>query len=189
MYGGVATPLALLHHGDINGRTKQHNALQCRSNVSLNNREENYSGVRNALRLPPLRETGHRDILTSSCENEPLLPPSVAPKPIRNGRRQHSLEENLSAPPLPPHKNQFYQIPKQHSQDSKYASPWPKGPIVNNSYTNVPSTSNNMRNVDNINVKPYLKPLPKPPGKESPSRHRKNIGGNFFSTKIKKNVR
>lgn len=180
MYGGVATPLALLHHSDINGRTKQHNALQYRSN----SKEEGYSGVRNALRLPPLRETGHRDILGGGCENEPLLPPMIAPKPMRNGKKQLSLDEGMSAPPLPPHKNHFHQIPRQFSQDSKYAPPWPRGTCMNSSYTNVPGISSVSRNVVIDNIKPYLKPLPKPPGKESPSRHRKHISGKIFMSRI-----
>lgn len=87
MYGGVATPLALLHQGDAgSGRAK---LLQNRSN----SREENYSGVsRNAMRLPPLREAGHRDH-NNGCENEPLLP-SLSCKGTRNGKKL-PYEENL----------------------------------------------------------------------------------------------
>lgn len=161
MYGGVATPLALLHHGDINGRQKQHTALQSRSN----SREENYSGARNAMRLPPLRETCHRDAMSNGCENEPLLPPAVAPKPTRNGKKTPH-EEALPAPPLPPHKSHYQPVQRQLSQDAKYAPPWP---APQNPYGSVlrPAPEH----------KPYLKPLPKPPGKESPNRlSRKNVG-------------
>lgn len=155
MYGGVATPLAFLH-GEINGRTKQYNALQNRSN----SRDENYNGVRNPIRLPPLRETGHRDRgehTNNTCENEPLLP-SVAPKPGRNCKKLPH-EENPSAPPLPPHKNTYQQV--QRLQDMKYTPPWPRAP---NPYSIITPKATE-------SVKPYLKPLPKPPGKESPNRH------------------
>lgn len=150
MYGGVATPLALLH-GEMNGRAKQHNPMQNRSN----SREDSYNGIRNPIRLPPLRETGQRerDHCSNGCENEPLLPTVVAPKvsvkPKRNGH-----EEPILAPPLPPHKNNY-------PQEMRYVPPWPRGP---NPYSVV-----NPRPVEQ--VKPYLKPLPKPPGKESPNRH------------------
>ncbi|KAI4461324.1 adenylate cyclase type 1 [Holotrichia oblita] len=167
MYGGVATPLALLHHSDMNGRSKLHNAMQSRAN----SREENYSGIRNAIRLPPLREANHRDV-NNGCENEPLLPPCVIPKPIKNNGKKNPIEEELPAPPLPPHKNHYQQQPQQHApqrpspQDMKYAPPWPRTP---NTYASITRVNNDS------NVKPYLKPLPKPPGKESPSRHRKQI--------------
>lgn len=109
MYGGVATPLALLHHSDMNGRAK-HAALQNRSN----SREDSFSGVRNsALRLPPLRENPHH--VTNGCENEPLLP-GVCKVGGKNGRK-FSQEENLPPPPLPPHKNN-YPVLRQNSQVS-----------------------------------------------------------------------
>ncbi|KAF5272245.1 hypothetical protein FQA39_LY01327 [Lamprigera yunnana] len=165
MYGGVATPLALLHHGEINGRMKQHNSFQKRTN----SREDNFNLNRNAPRLPPLRETNHkeRDITTNGCENDPLLP-TIAPKPLRNGKK-FSLDESLPTPPLPPHKNHLQQLQRQFSQPQenvKYTPPWPQAP---NPYSAVPRTTTEI-------VKPYLKPLPKPPGKESPNRHnRKQI--------------
>lgn len=168
MYGGVATPLALLHHGEMNGRTKQHNSFQKRSNC----REDSFNGTRNAPRLPPLRETNHqdrdRDVGNIGCENDPLLP-TVAPKPLRNGKK-FSLEENLPVPPLPPHKNHYQQVQRQysHPNDMKYMPPWPQG---QSPYSVVPRNGAD-------NIKPYLKPLPKPPGKESPNRHhRKQING------------
>lgn len=111
MYGGVATPLALLHHSEMNGRTK-HPQLQTRSS----SREDSYSGVRNAMRLPPLREAPHRDHGNNGCENEPLLP-AVGCKG-RNGKKIQ--EENLPPPPLPPHKNAYQPVQRQGSQVNKY---------------------------------------------------------------------
>lgn len=175
MYGGVATPLALLHHGDVNGRQKQHMALQSRSN----SREENYSGGRSAMRLPPLREACHREGSrheNNNCENEPLLPPAVAPKPTRNGRKTPH-EEPLPAPPLPPHKSHYQQVVRQNSQEAKYTPPWPRGAAVAVAVTQNPYGSVTGANNRSSQEKPYLKPLPKPPGKESPNRlGRKNIG-------------
>lgn len=113
MYGGVATPLALLHHSEMNGRAK-HPALQTRSS----SREDSYSGMRNAMRLPPLRETPHRDHGNNGCENEPLLP-SAACKVNRNGKKVSSQEENLPPPPLPPHKNSYQPVQRQTSQVSE----------------------------------------------------------------------
>ncbi|XP_063921697.1 Ca(2+)/calmodulin-responsive adenylate cyclase isoform X9 [Zophobas morio] len=160
MYGGVATPLALLHHSEMNGRTK-HPALQTRSS----SREDSYSGIRNAMRLPPLREAPHRDHATNGCENEPLLPSAAACKATRNGKKLVP-EENLPPPPLPPHKNAALQ--RQPVQDMKYTPPWPRAP---NPYSAIPARPPE-------NIKPYLKPLPKPPGKESPNRHhRKHHNG------------
>lgn len=155
MYGGVATPLALLH-GEMNGRTKQYSALQNRAN----SREDTYSGTRNAIRLPPLRETGHRerDHPNNGCEIEPLLPLPL-PKPNRSCKKP-SHEEGLPAPPLPPHKSPYQPVQRP---DMKYTPPWPKTPSPYSVIIPRPAE----------NVKPYLKPLPKPPGKESPNRHRK----------------
>nr|XP_015838778.1 PREDICTED: Ca(2+)/calmodulin-responsive adenylate cyclase isoform X1 [Tribolium castaneum] len=158
MYGGVATPLALLHHSEMNGRTK-HPQLQTRSS----SREDSYSGVRNAMRLPPLREAPHRDHGNNGCENEPLLPAGGCK---RNGKKVQ--EENLPPPPLPPHKNSYQQVQRQSSQDMRYTPPWPRAP---NPYSAIPARPSE-------NIKPYLKPLPKPPGKESPNRHhRKHHNG------------
>ncbi|KAJ8934999.1 hypothetical protein NQ314_013071 [Rhamnusium bicolor] len=153
MYGGVATPLALLHHGDINGRPK-HPAMQNR----CSSRDESYRASGNAVRLPPLRESAHREHI-NGCENEPLLP-TVSCKIPRNGKKLPS-EENLPPPPLPPHKNSFQPSQRQPTPEMKYNPPWPR--------TSNPYAAINTQPVDNI--KPYLKPLPKPPGKESPNRH------------------
>lgn len=157
MYGGVATPLALLHHGDPNNR---HPPMQNRTN----SREDNYNSIRNAIRLPPLRETGQRERLHGNigCENEPLLP-LMNYKP-RNGKIIPK-EDNLPPPPLPPHKNNYnYQNAAKHTNhEFKYNTPWPKAP---NPYAVL-----NIRPITDNNIKPYLKPLPKPPGKESPNRH------------------
>ncbi|XP_018562676.1 Ca(2+)/calmodulin-responsive adenylate cyclase isoform X3 [Anoplophora glabripennis] len=152
MYGGVATPLALLHHGDLNGRPKH--PAQNRSST----RDDSYRASSNAVRLPPLRESTHREHI-NGCENEPLLP-AVASKGPRNGKKL-PCEENLPPPPLPPHKTNSQQSQRQPTPEMKYNPPWPR---PQNSYAVV-----NTQPVDNI--KPYLKPLPKPPGKESPNRH------------------
>ncbi|XP_057653494.1 Ca(2+)/calmodulin-responsive adenylate cyclase isoform X4 [Diorhabda carinulata] len=136
MYGGVATPLALLHHSDLNNRPK-HNPVQPRQSI----REDSYTTSRNVMRLPPLRETAASHHV-NSCENEPLLPN------FRSGKKKSlPLEENLPPPPLPPHKNNNQ---RQGTPEMRYNPPWP-----------VP--------VDN--TKPYLKPLPKVPAKESPNKH------------------
>ncbi|XP_060529634.1 Ca(2+)/calmodulin-responsive adenylate cyclase-like isoform X1 [Cylas formicarius] len=161
MYGGVATPLALLHRGDNNIRPKHGMQLQGRSN----SREDGYNGGRNAVRLPPLRETQHRDQGLSGCENEPLLPAPVG-RGNRNGKKM-THEGDLPPPPLPPHKNHFQPNQKQQIPDMKYNPPWPR---PQQSYISITSNP-----VPMDNIKPYLKPLPRPPGKESPNRHqRKN---------------
>ncbi|CAG9862342.1 unnamed protein product [Phyllotreta striolata] len=143
MYGGVATPLVLLHHSDLNNGRAKHNSIQSRQS----SREDSYTVSRNAMRLPPLRETASHHV--NGCENEPLLPN------CRNNKKKSApSEESLPPPPLPPHKNNTHNshishnTPLQCTPDMRYNPPWP---------------------VDN--TKPYLKPLPKPPGKESPNRH------------------
>nr|XP_022918465.1 Ca(2+)/calmodulin-responsive adenylate cyclase isoform X6 [Onthophagus taurus] len=166
LYGGVATPLALLHHAELNGNRKHQTSMQSRQN----SREDNYSGIRNAIRLPALREN-HRD----GCENEPLLPPScVLPKPVK----MKKSDDELPAPPLPPHKNHYPDM-------MKYAPPWPRGNNNNISYNNKLLESGNTNNKVTVmsEVKPYLKPLPKPPGKESPGRNRKQINMNEIYVK------
>lgn len=137
----------------MNGRTKMHNVTQNRSNP----REDTYNGIRSPVRLPPLRETGHRDRdqLNGGCENEPLLPSMIAAK-INPKPKKSVHEEPLPAPPLPPHKNNNYA-----AQEMRYVPPWPRAP---NPYSVV-----NARAPEQ--AKPYLKPLPKPPGKESPNRN------------------
>lgn len=132
MYGGVATPLALLHHSDINGSRLKHTPLPSTTNHS-STREENYGISRNVLRLPPLRETGHRGGGGSDhvigCENEPLLP-NVTCKLPRNGKKLPSLEDTLPPPPLPPHKNNnninnnFQRL--DALPEMKYNPPWPR---------------------------------------------------------------
>lgn len=154
MYGGVATPLALLH-GEMNGRARQLNPMQNRSN----SREDTYNGIRNPIRLPPLRETAQRDLGNNGCENEPLLP-SMAAQKVNVKPKKSAHEEPLLAPPLPPHKNNNNNT-NSYPQEMRYVPPWPRAP---NPYSVI-----NPRPVEQ--VKPYLKPLPKPPGKESPNRH------------------
>ncbi|KAL1498283.1 hypothetical protein ABEB36_009104 [Hypothenemus hampei] len=159
MYGGVATPLALLH-GE-NARPK-HIQLQNRQM----SREDNF---RNVMRLPPLRESNHRDHGLSSCENEPLLPGAAAKFNGRNGSKKGPSDDNLPPPPLPPHKNSFQPKP-QLTNEMRYNPPWPRNQLQQQQ----PFVAINPASVDN-NIKPYLKPLPKPPGKESPNRHHRKL--------------
>lgn len=134
MYGGVATPLALLHHSDVNDGRLKHTHPQSSTNHS--NREETYGISRNVLRLPPLRETGsHRggggSDHISGCENEPLLP-NVTCKLPRNGKKLPSLEDTLPPPPLPPHKNNNINnnnnncLRQDAMPEMKYNPPWPR---------------------------------------------------------------
>ncbi|XP_050314795.1 Ca(2+)/calmodulin-responsive adenylate cyclase isoform X2 [Anthonomus grandis grandis] len=156
MYGGVATPLALVH-GD-NSRPK-HMQLHNRQT----SREESY---RNVMRLPPLRETNHRDHGLNGCENEPLLPAPIVPKSNgRNGSKKNG-EDSLPPPPLPPHKGPTFQPNNSRPvADMRYNPPWPR---AQQPFVSINPVSVNM-------IKPYLKPLPKPPGKESPNRHHRKL--------------
>lgn len=172
MYGGVATPLALLHQPEGNGRQKHYGQISARATSSREIESTNGSySVANAMmprvmplsapRLPPLRETAGRE-LSQNGENEPLLPSHATPKVHSIQRSLHNgkkviVEPDLPPPPLPPHKNNI--SVQKLNPDMKYTPPWPRGPC--------PSIQNH---VDNI--KPYLKPLPKPPGKESPNHHK-----------------
>ncbi|XP_076265179.1 adenylate cyclase rutabaga isoform X5 [Rhynchophorus ferrugineus] len=161
MYGGVATPLALLH-GD-SSRPK-HVQLQNRQS----SRDETFNSSRNAMRLPPLREAPHRDHSIGACENEPLLPGATGKSNGRNGSKKGVVpEDNLPPPPLPPHKGPFQTNNNRQppAPDMRYNPPWPR--------PQQPYVSINPAAVDNI--KPYLKPLPKPPGKESPNRHQRKL--------------
>lgn len=120
MYGGVATPLALLHQSDFSERPppKHHNAKR------PPHRDDNFNGTRNVPRLPPLRETNHRDRdqgASNNCENDPLLP--TPPKPGWNVKGKFAIEENLPLPPLPPHKN-HYQPVMVGIEINKYTKIW-----------------------------------------------------------------
>ncbi|KAH1009575.1 hypothetical protein HUJ04_001908 [Dendroctonus ponderosae] len=151
LYGGVATPLAMLHGNNIRPK---HIQLQNRQT----SREDTF---RNVMRLPPLRESNHRDHGLGSCENEPLLPEAMAKLNGRNGKK----EDGLPPPPLPPHKGSFPPANNSRQPDMRYNPPWPR--------PQQPFVAINPASVDNI--KPYLKPLPKPPGKESPNRHQRKL--------------
>ncbi|XP_045474038.1 Ca(2+)/calmodulin-responsive adenylate cyclase-like isoform X4 [Harmonia axyridis] len=161
MYCGVATPLALLHHAE----------QSTSSRPSVTNRtypkEDNYNNsLRSAIRLPPLKQSVQRDKLhgNNGCEHEPLLP-SLSCK-TRNGKHI-SQDDNAPPPPLPPHKTNYHPSSmQQNTQDSRYTPPWPRVP---NPYA--------VLNIQPVNdMKPYLKPLPKSPGKNSSNRyHRKNF--------------
>ncbi|XP_044753181.1 Ca(2+)/calmodulin-responsive adenylate cyclase-like isoform X3 [Coccinella septempunctata] len=160
IYGGVATPLALLQP------TEQSTSRPPNANRS-NCRDDNHNnGLRSSMRLPPLKQTVQRQRLhgNNGCENEPLLP-SLFYK-SRNSKLLPQ-ENNLPPPPLPPHKNSYHQYSMQnHPQDAKYTPPWPRVP---NPYAVLNLQPTNEQ-------KPYMKPLPKPPGKESPKKnHKRNF--------------
>lgn len=175
MYGGVATPLALLHQGEGNGRSKQYNQLQNRATSSRDVESSNGSySVGNAMvprvmsmnsRLPPLRETNRNSDMNHG-ENEPLLPMHATPKihSVQRSGKKMMLEQDLPPPPLPPHKNNS--IHKLNA-DMKYTPPWPRGPAPTSLYSS--------HKDDFQGIKPYLKPLPKPPSKESPSPNHHHI--------------
>lgn len=114
MYGGVATPLALLH-GD-NARTK-HISVPNRPNP----REDSF---RNVMRLPPLRETNHRDHGLGNCENEPLLPGAIPRfNNSRNGAGK-SQEDHNQPPPLPPHKGGAFPVNNNNNMVSTINVPY-----------------------------------------------------------------
>ncbi|XP_049778147.1 Ca(2+)/calmodulin-responsive adenylate cyclase [Schistocerca cancellata] len=207
MYGGVATPLALVHQmhqggsGDSGSRAGKPPSHRVGGNAS-----EGYS-MRSAPRLPPLRESGSGCGPGAGGECEPLLPPSAgAPHKIvpRQGKksRNNNLDDdsNLPPPPLPPHNKNFQQsgtsstkVSQRSAEVAKYAPPWPRGasgngdggivvrhgPVTNGSggvsgamarATNPPHPT---RDLNGAELKPYLKPLPKPPTKDiSAGRHR-----------------
>lgn len=147
MYGGVATPLALLHQ---NNEISSGNSRPRTSNVVPS------AIVRNAPRLPPLRETSRGESLNGG-ESEPLLPSASNAKIVltRNFQNKNKIpEEDLPPPPLPPHKTNQFSSSRPH--DGKYIPPWPRGVI------NPPPRPQK-------DLKPYLKPLPKPPNKRSPN--------------------
>lgn len=180
MYGGVATPLALLHQNENNGRSKQYNQIQSRATSSRDIESNGSYSVGNAMiprvmpmnssRLPPLRETANRCDMGHGGENEPLLPSHSTPKihsvhrSMHNGKKM-MLEQDLPPPPLPPHKNNMQNSNIQKlNADMKYTPPWPRGPAPSSVYTQ-------NHNEDLQGIKPYLKPLPKPPGKDSSPNH------------------
>ncbi|XP_018324756.1 Ca(2+)/calmodulin-responsive adenylate cyclase isoform X3 [Agrilus planipennis] len=146
LYGGVATPLALLHHSEMNGRAKIHNSFQQKCSTS---REENYNGTRNAIRLLPVRDRNKDNKIN---ESEPLLSSFCFQPNNRNDKPFNTDIGNPQGPPLPRHKN-YQPVPNFHVKDMKYIPPWSRSPA--------PPPE----------IKPYLKPLPRPPGKESPNRH------------------
>nr|CAH7767810.1 unnamed protein product [Callosobruchus chinensis] len=178
MYGGVATPLALLH--------QQHDQMPSQPQLSGPRpprppRDDPYGGgaaASRANRLPPLREAAHHMSGNGACESEPLLGGQACK---RNGkkastveREQELMQQQQQQPPPPPffhHHHQQQQAPivpphkggcvRQATPETKYHPPWPR--------TQNPFCGFSPQPVDSI--KPYLKPLPKPPGKESPNRH------------------
>ncbi|XP_044734406.1 Ca(2+)/calmodulin-responsive adenylate cyclase isoform X3 [Chrysoperla carnea] len=184
MYGGVATPLAMLHQNNENSssnRSRSHNSGNSMSGATPS------ALVRNAPRLPPLREASRGESLNGG-ENEPLLPTTSSNAKIVPTRNFHNgskklMEEDLPPPPLPPHKNNQFQQSSSSSNgmrqqhDGKYIPPWPRG--VNPSGASSRSQHNPQHNPQQQNVskdlKPYLKPLPKPPGRDGISPNRYHI--------------
>jgi hypothetical protein len=171
MYGGVATPLALVH------QIQQHQAgvgdnKNGRRGLGLVQREDSYSAssaaiLRNVPRLPPLREgEGGGNGIGGGGENEPLLPSNgganlkIMPLQKVNMQRQHQADSNGVLP-----RNCYIrQNPQPVLQpsllpDTRYTPPWPRG----DSMTNHANNGNNKP--------PYLKPLPKLPPKERDRHH------------------
>lgn len=110
MYGGVATPLAMLLHSEqSNSRPSMMNRSTCR--------DDNYNNsLRSAMRLPPLKQTVQRQRIqgqNKGCEIEPLLP-SMSFK-SRNCKVSHQ-DDTLPPPPLPPHKNTYHQYSAENTQ-------------------------------------------------------------------------
>ncbi|GLV34234.1 rutabaga [Carabus blaptoides fortunei] len=190
MYGGVATPLALLHQGEpMSVRPKLQNRASCSRDDSGSGANSCYSMVvprvmaMNAPRLPPLREASGRDG-SHNGENEPLLPVSMVAKvqPAQsrtfhtNNKKVTTAENDLPPPPLPPHKNnvQVVNAQRQNTSDMRYIPPWPRGPNPEAVRPQIHSNSTSSHGSDIQGIKPYLKPLPKPPSKEvSPNHHHK----------------
>nr|CAD7401062.1 unnamed protein product [Timema cristinae] len=179
MYGGVVTPLAFLHQlqqqsGPGPSRTPQGGGPTA-------------ACVRNAPRLPPLRETS----VHSECE--PLLPPGTnLPRLVSSGKKipRQGTPPDLPPPPLPPH-----YCSKKLNDAGKYTPPWPprsafcevttdfrlpalKRATNINHNNNLQSSANNSQHRNNqncpvnIDTKPYLKPLPKLPAPTGASRGR-----------------
>uniref|UniRef100_A0A1B6CEQ7 adenylate cyclase n=1 Tax=Clastoptera arizonana TaxID=38151 RepID=A0A1B6CEQ7_9HEMI len=161
LYGGVATPLAFLH------QQLQQSAERTKARVGP--------------RLAPLRETNHH----RGPESEPLLPSGGGNVlRIMSQNKQPSLVRS-QPPPLPPHKGitqVFPPVGRSHSDTSRYTPPWPRGVTTQNcegpsrNHNNNNSAGNHRRHPEvkppMQELKPYLKPLPKPPTKISPSHHR-----------------
>lgn len=196
MYGGVATPLALLHQmhqgGGGGGDSNVHSTKKQQNRTVVG---EGYS-ARNTSRLPPLRESSMSGG-QGGGECEPLLPSSsgaalkIVPRQGKKSRTSN-LDDigNLPPPPLPPHNKTFQQsvmtsskTAQRPAEVTRYTPPWPRGGgggSVGTSevsrHTNINSITNtsasgrtaNHQSKDNnlSNTKPYLKPLPKPPTKE-----------------------
>lgn len=147
MYGGVATPLALLHQGEpmsVRPKHQTQNRASCSRDDNGSGGNSSYSMVprvmaMNAPRLPPLRESSSGRDGSHSGENEPLLPVNMVAKvqPAQsrtfhtNSKKITTTAENdLPPPPLPPHKNnvQVVNAQRQYTADMCYIPPWPRGP-------------------------------------------------------------
>ncbi|KAF4516837.1 hypothetical protein B566_EDAN006232 [Ephemera danica] len=167
MYGGVATPLALVHqiqqHQSGTGDNKS-----VRRGLGLVQREDSYSAssaglLRSAPRLPPLRE-GESGGNGAVGENEPLLPSNgganlkiIPAQKVNNQQRQLQADSNGALA-----RNCYVRQPVLQPSllpDTRYTPPWPRGDSMSNH-------SNNSNNKP-----PYLKPLPKLPPKERDRHH------------------
>lgn len=175
MYGGVATPLALVHQIQHQGGGTA-DSKNSRRGLGLV-REESYSAssvglLRSAPRLPPLREgEGGNNGLGGGGENEPLLPSNgganlkIMPAQKVNNQRQLQADSNGIPRNCYTRHNSSIPSPQPVLQpsllpDTRYTPPWPRGDVSNHS---INSNSNNKP--------PYLKPLPKLPPKERDKHH------------------
>ncbi|KAI5710816.1 hypothetical protein M8J75_011638 [Diaphorina citri] len=190
MYGGVATPLTLLHQ-------LQQNQPESKPMKQL----------RSVPPPPPVRSSNvHR-----GPEFEPLLPPSNSNAGVRilprnsSGAKLHK-DSGSHPPPLPPHKG----VTQVFQPDSlRYTPPWPRGPPMSMNYINTSSgpkphhfqesrhqqASNSARRLPPQPTQhhpsqnaPYLKPLPKPPPKPNhyPQRGVAQRGGNQWPSHLQR---
>uniref|UniRef100_A0A8D8T3X0 adenylate cyclase n=1 Tax=Cacopsylla melanoneura TaxID=428564 RepID=A0A8D8T3X0_9HEMI len=120
MYGGVATPLALLHQ------------LQ----QSQPDQNKPIKQLRNVPPPPPRSNNTHR-----GPEFEPLLPPNNSSGGLRIMPRNSSgakLHKD-NPPPLPPHKGVTQVFQPENSL--RYTPPWPRGPPNHNSINYINTSS------------------------------------------------
>ncbi|KAG8227927.1 hypothetical protein J437_LFUL008739 [Ladona fulva] len=218
MYGGVATPLALVHQlQQGSGSSSNGGAFPpgggASGNGSIANggdssvrsrRGGNRDDGRGGPRLAPLRETDVGG--NGGGENEPLLPQPSAPLRVlpKGGStiggssgfsRHHSIEggnnnnrgNGSGSAPIPGSKSSKNRqgngssVVQNSMMDTRYTPPWPRGDISNGGSNRMTVQSNVSRSVpiSGINgtanltptIPPYLKPLPKPPGREHRHRH------------------
>lgn len=115
------------------------------------------------------------------------------------------MSHHSQPPPLPPHKGishmQFPSAPsasaltppkRQHQQlhqeSARYTPPWPRGGESSNSSRHIFNSNSNHTNnnhgnnvtPNDVSSKPYVKPLPRPPGKDG--RHHRSRGHNSHNS-------